>query len=436
MLPTRKTGVSPWERWWRIRVPLAERIRHLRVWGCAAYLHVPTALRRKLDDKARRCILVGHSDTTKGYLLLDPRTGRFLLGTSVLFDETRRPFAEGYSPGLSDSADVSIPLDWAVGSGVSPDGEVDASATPAVECPPSPVLPAPLVPSSPLSSLPDPASPRPLPSPAGAAPPPPPALAPLYEVASVTGHRLRQLYEDDEATLQPHLTEQVKVRWKGYSAKDSTWEAVDDVRIQAPSVVSAYYDKNHAAIERRRAPFRGQGRIVGVDFFPPSPETLELEPGPGAASLPTIAEPSEPTPDAPASAVPVAADSPPPAAASALVSGLRARATALLARAALPSSRPSVSASELLPLLPDVPRSSSCGAVAFRVARSLEVGSPFISQSRLRRVAARIKLLELAATAPRPSSPAAGRLGPLPTLPSSLRFMTMCRAPSPQLCRA
>ena len=37
-------------------------LRHLRVFGSIAYVHVPKEKRRKLDAKAKKCILVGYSN--------------------------------------------------------------------------------------------------------------------------------------------------------------------------------------------------------------------------------------------------------------------------------------------------------------------------------------------------------------------------------------
>ena len=37
-------------------------LRHLRVFGSIAYVHVPKEKRRKLDVKVEKCILVGYSD--------------------------------------------------------------------------------------------------------------------------------------------------------------------------------------------------------------------------------------------------------------------------------------------------------------------------------------------------------------------------------------
>ena len=48
---------------------------HLRVFGCEAYVHIPKTLRKKLDDKCRKCIFLGYGiDGQFGYRLWDPNT--------------------------------------------------------------------------------------------------------------------------------------------------------------------------------------------------------------------------------------------------------------------------------------------------------------------------------------------------------------------------
>jgi len=43
------------------------KIYHLRVFDHACYVHIPKEKRKKLDDKAIRCIFVGYSTHRKGY---------------------------------------------------------------------------------------------------------------------------------------------------------------------------------------------------------------------------------------------------------------------------------------------------------------------------------------------------------------------------------
>ena len=40
---------------------LNPNLRHLRVFGNIAYVHVPDEKRKKLDGKSEKCILIGHS---------------------------------------------------------------------------------------------------------------------------------------------------------------------------------------------------------------------------------------------------------------------------------------------------------------------------------------------------------------------------------------
>ena len=56
-------NITPQEAWSGIK----PSVKHLRVWGCLAHVHIPEAKRGKLDDKSFPCILLGVSDESKGY---------------------------------------------------------------------------------------------------------------------------------------------------------------------------------------------------------------------------------------------------------------------------------------------------------------------------------------------------------------------------------
>jgi len=49
--------------------PIAE---YFRVFGCVAHVHIPDQHIIKLDNKSKRCILLGVSDESKAYRLFDP----------------------------------------------------------------------------------------------------------------------------------------------------------------------------------------------------------------------------------------------------------------------------------------------------------------------------------------------------------------------------
>ena len=51
-------------------------MKHLTVFGCAAYTHVPKDERKKLDPKAKRCIFLGYAAQRKGYRLYNMKTSR------------------------------------------------------------------------------------------------------------------------------------------------------------------------------------------------------------------------------------------------------------------------------------------------------------------------------------------------------------------------
>ena len=75
--------VTPYEAW-HGRKP---NVRHLRVFGCDAYAHVPRDERTKFDSKARKCILLGYGQVTKGYRLYDPERQKIIHSRDVQFNE-------------------------------------------------------------------------------------------------------------------------------------------------------------------------------------------------------------------------------------------------------------------------------------------------------------------------------------------------------------
>ena len=78
-----KTGKTPFEKWYG-RKPNLSR---MRVFGCAAYAHVPDSLRQKLDKKAVKLRFVGYADCSKGYRLID-ENGKVIIRRDVQFNET------------------------------------------------------------------------------------------------------------------------------------------------------------------------------------------------------------------------------------------------------------------------------------------------------------------------------------------------------------
>ena len=82
-LPTRATDKTPYEMWNGEKPDL----QHIRVFGSKAYAHVPKEKRTKWDSHSAEGVLVGYNETSNGYRILNPSTGKVTICRSVVFDE-------------------------------------------------------------------------------------------------------------------------------------------------------------------------------------------------------------------------------------------------------------------------------------------------------------------------------------------------------------
>jgi hypothetical protein len=62
-------------------------VEHLRVMGCRAYIHVPDELRKKLDSKAQQGWLVGYGEDSKGWIVWEPISRKFMMSRDFIFNE-------------------------------------------------------------------------------------------------------------------------------------------------------------------------------------------------------------------------------------------------------------------------------------------------------------------------------------------------------------
>lgn len=62
-------------------------VKHLKVFGCICYMHVPAEKRHKLEAKAEKGIFLGYSSQSKGYRIYNLQTGKVLVSRDVVFDE-------------------------------------------------------------------------------------------------------------------------------------------------------------------------------------------------------------------------------------------------------------------------------------------------------------------------------------------------------------
>ena len=80
-------NITPYESWHGRKPSVA----HLRVFGCLAYALVPVQQRRKLDDKAVKCVFIGYSSESKGYRLYHPQTKCILVSRDVFVEDAVQP---------------------------------------------------------------------------------------------------------------------------------------------------------------------------------------------------------------------------------------------------------------------------------------------------------------------------------------------------------
>ncbi|GAA0151556.1 hypothetical protein LIER_10254 [Lithospermum erythrorhizon] len=83
-------GKVPNEVWSRKGVTY----KHLRVFGCIAFVHVPKDERTKLDAKSKEYVLLSHGNDKFGYKLYDPKAKKIVRSLDVIFfeDQTIKDF--------------------------------------------------------------------------------------------------------------------------------------------------------------------------------------------------------------------------------------------------------------------------------------------------------------------------------------------------------
>ena len=77
---------TPYEAWTGEK----PNVSHFRVFGCAAYAHIPSDKHRKLDSKSRKSVFLGYGKEVKSYRLFDLQKSKVYLSQDVIFDESSR----------------------------------------------------------------------------------------------------------------------------------------------------------------------------------------------------------------------------------------------------------------------------------------------------------------------------------------------------------
>lgn len=126
-----KPKSTPFEAW----IGEKPNVKHLGVFGCAAYAHVAKDERKKLDVKSRKCVLLGYGTETKGYRLYDPKRAKVFYSRDVLFNESSRGIEK--EPSEEEKKNKSRYVEFES----LPDQEPDEQ--PVVDEIPAPILPRP-----------------------------------------------------------------------------------------------------------------------------------------------------------------------------------------------------------------------------------------------------------------------------------------------------
>ena len=82
-LPTKAANKTPYELWNGTKPD----VKHLRVFGSKAFVHVPEQKRTKWDAHTVEGIHVGYSETSNGYRILNRDTNKITVSRTVVFDE-------------------------------------------------------------------------------------------------------------------------------------------------------------------------------------------------------------------------------------------------------------------------------------------------------------------------------------------------------------
>ena len=59
----------------------------MRIFGCLAYVHIPSKERSKLGSKSKKCIFLGFKKGVKGYKLWDPVVEKVVISKDVVLEE-------------------------------------------------------------------------------------------------------------------------------------------------------------------------------------------------------------------------------------------------------------------------------------------------------------------------------------------------------------
>ena len=87
---------------------LRPSVKHMRVFGCRAFVLTPKEKRSKWDPKAREGLFMGYEEVSKAYRIYDIEADQVVISRDVTFDES----TFGFSPALPQEAVDDTALDF------------------------------------------------------------------------------------------------------------------------------------------------------------------------------------------------------------------------------------------------------------------------------------------------------------------------------------
>ncbi|CAI5735070.1 unnamed protein product [Hyaloperonospora brassicae] len=84
-------------------------VKHMRIFGCQAYILTPKEKRLKWDPKARVGIFMGYEEVSKAYRVFDIEAGQVVISRDANFDESA--FGISMEPSSEEVDDATLDLD-------------------------------------------------------------------------------------------------------------------------------------------------------------------------------------------------------------------------------------------------------------------------------------------------------------------------------------
>lgn len=175
------TGVTPYEMM-RGRLP---SMKHVGVWGCDAFCHIPKEQRGALDSKVQPCIYLGHSETQNAANVLLLSTRKVICSRDLTFRSDSFEFIRAMKRGDDGLRDALAVSDEFARSEV----DLDVNATQGGQSPPA-------------EDQPDQAAAE---------------VEQEYVVESIVAQRKK------------NGRTEYRVRWAGYDSSEDTWEPASQV---------------------------------------------------------------------------------------------------------------------------------------------------------------------------------------------------------------